>query len=349
MIGLALSAVLVPASIFMSRYTGMLDHPGDPLKIHAQAVPTLGGIAVILAAWTGSALVGDVPAGGESAALGILVGAGLIDGVRPLPPLLRLAAQVAAGSVLAATGSQLTPLGPLAGLGTVVLLVACANAANMLDGQDGLAGGQVALAAAGIAAVLAGSASSQDALLASTIGALCAFLLWNRPPARTFLGNSGPDALAVILVAGVAAGAQTHGGRGLLGGVSCLGVFLFEIVFTVLRRCGQGALTSGDRLHSYDLLAAKGNRRGHVTLWFWVGGALVSALGLAERAAPLSVGIPLFCAVVALMSLGGWQLWSRRPRAVEPARSSASERADSPRTRELRASAARPGRPRLPL
>ena len=291
----------------------MLDHPGDPLKIHARPVPVLGGLAVIIGAWVASAVSGHPAGAGLSAAVAVVVAVGLVDSVRPLPAVARLAAQLAAGIILAATGPSLAMLGTFSGLGTVVLVVACANATNMIDGQDGLAAGLVILAAGGIVAGLGGAAPA--GLLLAGAGALLSFLVWNRPPAKVFLGNGAPDGLAVILVAGVMSAGHTHGWPGLLSAATCLGVLLFELVFTFLRRARRGQLMAGDRLHSYDLLAAEGISRTRVTLGFWGAGAALDALAVALRSSSVAVALSLDCLVALAVAVWGRQLWLRRGRA----------------------------------
>jgi nucleoside-diphosphate-sugar epimerase len=213
-------------------------------------------------------------------------------------------------------GSVLVPLGPLRGLGTVLLLVVCVNGINMIDGQDGLASGLGAIAALGVFALAGHRASWGIVLAAALAGSLCGLLGWNRPPARIFLGNSGPGAIGVVLVAGTAALAHADGWRGLLAGGACLGVFLFEVVFTLLRRRGRANLMTGDRLHSYDLLAAGGGSRSRVTLLFWGAGACLVGLAAVVRFLPLPLGVLLICAAGAAAALWGGRLWSRRPRPV---------------------------------
>ncbi len=138
----------------------------------------------------------------------------------------------------------------------VLATVACCNAVNMVDGQDGLAAGLGAIAALGLAAVLAAGAFA-TALPLALAGALAGFLVWNRPPARIFLGDGGAYAVGVLLAAS-AAQATSAGWHGLLAAGACLGVFAYELVATIARRLASSAPTvRGDRDHSYDRLAER--------------------------------------------------------------------------------------------
>ena len=145
-----------------------------------------------------------------------------------------------------AVGLPLDPLGLPARVGVVVLLLLMANAVNLIDGQDGLAGGLGAIASVGLAAVIA--ANGADPVLALVVaGALVGFLAWNLPPARVFLGNGGAYGLGALLTVLAAQATNGHGWHGLLAAASP-GVFAFELTFTVVRRLlGSQRLATGDR------------------------------------------------------------------------------------------------------
>jgi UDP-GlcNAc:undecaprenyl-phosphate/decaprenyl-phosphate GlcNAc-1-phosphate transferase len=280
LLGLALGLALVPAARWAGLATGLVDRPGDSLRIHDRPVPLLGGVAVVAAA-----LIATVPArpglspGVAGAAILALV-LGLADDMKPLPVWLRLAAQAVAGGLLLADGLRLAPFGPLGAAAVVVLVLLVANAVNIIDGQDGLAGGLVAIATAALVGLAGWSdRSPAGALGLALAGSLVAFLLWNRPPARIFLGNGGAYALGTILAALVAG--VSDGWTLLAAAAICLGVFAFELVFTVVRRFRAGEpVTAGDRRHSYDLLSEGIGGRTGSTLIFWGVGLLAGASGL---------------------------------------------------------------------
>jgi UDP-GlcNAc:undecaprenyl-phosphate GlcNAc-1-phosphate transferase len=212
--------------------------------------------------------------------------------------------------LLVAGGARLRWLGPLGGIGVVACVVVCVNGLNMIDGQDGLAAGLAAISAAGLAVI----GGSSGALLALA-GALIGFLCRNRPPARIFLGNSGPGAIGVILVAALAGLSAAHGLRGALGGFACLGVFVFELAFTVARRLSSGRLTKGDRHHSYDLIAMQLGSRGRVTVIFWAIGFVIAGLGVLIANVPVQAGIPIVALIAALAGIAGRRLWAQHAAA----------------------------------
>ncbi len=123
------------------------------LKIHGTPVPVTGGAAVVLAVVTALALTGGSDPWIAAAAC-LALGGGMVDDARPLPPWVRVVVQASAGLLLVGGGYRLEPLGVLGAPGLVVATVACCNAVNMVDGQDGLAAGLGAIAALGLAAIL---------------------------------------------------------------------------------------------------------------------------------------------------------------------------------------------------
>jgi UDP-GlcNAc:undecaprenyl-phosphate/decaprenyl-phosphate GlcNAc-1-phosphate transferase len=257
---------------------------------------------VVAATLLGAALTGH----GDpwvAAAVCLALAGGLADDVRPLPPWVRLAVQSGAGALLVLGGLRLTPLGVAGGLALIFTTVVCCNAVNMVDGQDGLASGLGAFAAVGLAGVLVVDGAAAPLPLAAA-GALVGFLVWNRPPARVFLGDAGAYALGVLLAASVAQTAAT-GWPALLAAGVCLGVFAYELVSTVVRRLTSATPAAlGDREHSYDRFAERLGSRVGSSLVMWLLGALCSllAVGVVVNLAPLA-GLALAAAVTAVAVL----------------------------------------------
>ena len=202
-------------------------------------------------------------------------------------------------------------------------MFACTNAVNLIDGQDGLAGGVGAIGALGLAALVADASSPDAALGLALAGALAGFLAWNLPPARIFLGNGGAYAVGAILAVLAAMVVDADGPRGIVPALLCLGVFLFDLGFTVARRIGSGALASGDRLHSYDLLSVELGSRSKATLAFCGAEALAVGLALIADAMPPAAALVAAVAAASAAALWGRRLWSRsgnaRPADLRPA------------------------------
>lgn len=299
LIAAAAALLLTPVAIRAARRLGLVDRPG-PLKVHEEPVP-LAGVAVAIAAGTAVLSSGGPERIWVAVAVAIALGAGLLDDLRALRPLTRLALQAAAAGALLAAGAELHPLGWFAGAGLVLVTVATANAVNMVDGQDGLASGLVAIAGVGLAA--AGLGGSWVVAPLAAAGAACAFLAWNRPPARAFLGDGGAYALGVMLAAG-AAEASSSGWPGLLAAGACLGVFAYELLSTVVRRLAHRASAlAGDRDHAYDRLAARVRSRTSSTYLMWAAGGAAALIGWVVTTIPTGTGLFLIVAATATAAL----------------------------------------------
>ena len=309
----AIAVVLTPVARWAGLRAGVVDRAGDdPLKVHPEPVSVLGGCAVIAGALVAAA-VGERLSGWVVGAVVLALATGLVDDILRLPPTVRVLLQIASGVMLVAVGLDLEVLGGVVGaVGTVLLVLACGNAVNLIDGQDGLAGGVEAIGALGLAAVAAWEGQDAVSALALALGGgLLGFLVWNRPPARIFLGNGGAYAVGTflaVLAAAVASGGWTE----FLAAGASLGVLVFELAFTVVRRVGERATVfGGDRLHSYDLLTALLGSRTRATVAFWAFGLAAAGLSLAVARAPLPRAALLVGLASAAAGFLGLLLWSR--------------------------------------
>lgn len=307
LIALGLSVVATAVAAAIGRRLNIVDRPEGGLKIHDVAIPLTGGVAVFAAAW--GAVVGSLQPN-VVAATSLALAIGLVDDIRPLAPWLRTIGLSVAGAFLATTVFTFTLPGVLGAVCVVALVLACTQAVNLIDGQDGLAAGLGCVSALGLAWLAHQLGSGGEAAALALAGGLAGFLFHNRPPARVFLGNSGAYALGTAL-AGLAVPvvAETRA-RGVLVAGACLGVFAFELCFTVGRRVlGRASLSIGDRCHSYDLMATVTGSRTRSTLVFVAAGCV--AFGLAALVAGLSVmaGAVIVTSVSSLATLVGIVLW----------------------------------------
>jgi UDP-GlcNAc:undecaprenyl-phosphate/decaprenyl-phosphate GlcNAc-1-phosphate transferase len=328
-VAIALALVLTWAARWLGLATGLVDRPpadqaggtGPPgaehLKIHTVPIPVLGGLGVV------AAVLGALLAAGADlpllAVAGVVMatGIGLVDDARPQPASVRLVALTVAG-VPIAVGLPLEQLGPPARVGVVVLLLLMANAVNLIDGQDGLAGGLGAIASVGLAAVIAAN-GAYPVLALVVAGALVGFLAWNLPPARVFLGNGGAYGLGALLTVLAAQATIGHGWHGLLAAALCLGVFAFELAFTVVRRLvGSQGLATGDRRHSYDLIGRSRGNRDRSTLALWTLAAVSAGAGYASDQVSLVAAGAMIGVAFVIGTAAGGRLWRDAVAVAEP-------------------------------
>ena len=270
-LGVSVTLVIVGSALLASLITpvvrrlaislGAVDIP-DHRKIHSDPVPRLGGVAVAL---TVVIVVGTLLASrsdlrrlvefelGLVAAIVIpiailsIVAVGVLDDIHGLSARTKLLAElVAAGAVvatLAPLGLDLSPIitdlsFPFVGPALAILwIVAIANAVNMMDGVDGVAGGVSALAATFLAAMAFVLGQTMAALFLLIVsGAVIGFLPHNFRSKRIFLGDSGSLGLGFTLgVAGIVA-LRPDGMWLVLPALLVLALPLVEVGLTVLRR-----------------------------------------------------------------------------------------------------------------
>ena len=101
----------------------------------------------------------------------------------------------------------------------------------------------------------------------------------------------------------------------------CLGVFAFELTFTVVRRllASQG-LATGDRRHSYDLLARSAGNRDRSTLALWTLGAVSAGAGYASDQVSLAAAFTMLAVAFVIGTAAGGRLWrdATAPAEVAP-------------------------------
>ncbi len=156
----------------------------------------------------------------------------------------------------------------------VAAIVATANAVNLTDGMDGLAGGLSVIAVGAMVLFLPGAPAGEKAVAMSLCGALVAFLVFNRYPARVFMGDTG--ALAVGYA--VAAMAIQQGLVVLLVLVGL--VFVIETL-SVIIQVAYFKVSGGRRVFTMTPIHYTFHHAGwsenRIALSFW-GAGLISAL-----------------------------------------------------------------------
>jgi UDP-GlcNAc:undecaprenyl-phosphate GlcNAc-1-phosphate transferase len=251
LVGVAVAIVVTPVWGALATRWGVVDHPG-PLKVQQTPVPYLGGLAVMTAFVAGCA--GE--AGWWLVAPGLVCGLGLVDDIRPLPPIARIAGEAMAGAVCGAVVGDGSPVKVVVGAALMVVLT---NTVNLLDGLDGVAAATTGVCALGLAAL--GSERVRTVGLALT-GGLIGFLVYNRPPARIYLGDSGSyligGVLTTMIVANWVDTSVTTSALIVIPLVVAVPVADTTIAIIRRRRSGQ-PLWVGDRSHIYDQLVARGS------------------------------------------------------------------------------------------
>ncbi len=181
---------------------------------------------------------------------------------------------------------------------SILWIVGLINSFNLIDGLDGLAAG-VALIASLVLAALGFFVGNILLVFTCLVlaGSLSAFLFFNFPPARIYLGDTGSMFIGYLLATVTLMG--TFKGNAaviILGPLFALSFPIFETLVSMARRLVRGRpLFTGDRYHTHHRLLAK---------------------GLSKRRAVLSLyGVTLVLGIAAYLSyvIPSWSGWSWLP------------------------------------
>lgn len=191
----------------LARQIGWLDKPDAARKLHSDAVPLTGGVAMLIGFFA-AMLVSDHFQYRLLAGMAGLCVVGLTDDLIHLSPRSRLCIQaVFATTVCYLKGLHLCYLGDLFGFGAVELphwlglalmvfcIMAMVNAINMIDGVDGLAGGVLVMALLWLAflATRTGGDPLTPLMLGACLGGYLCFNMRGpfRKRAAVFMGDAG--------------------------------------------------------------------------------------------------------------------------------------------------------------
>ncbi len=286
---------------------GIVDRPDAVRKLHAFPIAYLGGVsifaAIIAGVITSYMLAEPLVLRFEPVPIAVLIGVlaiaftGLADDVWGFDPRLKIAGQLVAAAALAVqdVGVRVAEgiLAPLIGAASVVILdlggvlitnqdvfywvgtalvaifvLGGCNAANFLDGLDGLLSGTVAIMAVGflaisIAMALAGGAASGEESLSGArivlsfalLGAVLGFLPYNFNPAVIFLGDCGSlllGYLCAVLILMFGDEGKTHL---VFAGLIVFSVPIIDTALAILRRRLAGVpMATADTNHIHHQL-----------------------------------------------------------------------------------------------
>jgi UDP-GlcNAc:undecaprenyl-phosphate/decaprenyl-phosphate GlcNAc-1-phosphate transferase len=289
------SVAVVPVAIYLSRRFGWIAEPGGR-HAHSKPMPLLGGLAM----YVGFAAAVAIFAPEFNETPGVLIVSGLamallaIDDRAPMQPWVKLAVQIGLGLVavslfgieikfLSVPGNHIVHLGLLVTPVSLFWLVGMQNTINFLDGADGLAAGVTAIVAV-VLMLAAGELGQLEIVkLSGALAGCCVgFLMFNFPPARIFMGDSGAHflgiALGMISILGVAKVAVAFA---LAAPALALAVPIADTGWAIVRRRRQKAsVAAPDLMHLHHRLQSFGLDPRQTCFVFYSASALLGAVGL---------------------------------------------------------------------
>ncbi len=312
------SLLLTPLVRNLFRKYGLVDEPGGR-KIHQNPIPRMGGVAIVLSylvaygvllalrlngrdlVWAARAHIwGLIPAAA------VIFAIGLIDDLFGLKPWTKLLGQLAAAALAYNAGVRVMGFGghvfdPWLSLPcTIVWLLACTNAVNLIDGVDGLAAGigLFATTTTLLAALLQGNVELALATV-PLAGALLGFLRFNFNPATIFLGDSGSLFIGFLLGCfGVLWSEKSATILGMTAPLMALAIPLLDTSLAVVRRfIHNQPIFGADRGHIHHRLLDRGLTPRKVTLLLYACCAAGAICSLFMANSNISgVVIVVFCA-----------------------------------------------------
>jgi UDP-GlcNAc:undecaprenyl-phosphate/decaprenyl-phosphate GlcNAc-1-phosphate transferase len=314
-----------------SRFTmHMLDLPNHR-SLHTQLVPRVGGIGIVvgIVIVTLSTVLFSKDSNYELlssvAAFCALSLLSLLDDSRPLPVLVRLPVHVLI-IILWALANVLKPLSALLILApamthvvSVFVLVLgitwATNLYNFMDGSDGLAGGMSLVAFfAYVIAALHANDNSMALLCAATCGATGAFLKFNWPPAKIFLGDCGSIPLG-FLAAAIGTLGVAKGHWNALFPLILFAMFWVDATFTLTKRAvSRKQIWQSHSEHWYQKAIRAGNSHKKVMIIHFLCNVILASLALATVFFPI-FATPWAMVLTISVTLGivaSFGFWSER-------------------------------------
>ena len=306
------SFMATPYTIKIAKKVGAVDIPKDKRRMHNHAMPRFGGPAVILGFIISliylliiMSIEGSINLFSEEQygkkLLGILLGigviaiTGIVDDIKTIKPLTKLAGQLLAAIIVVASGVKIEHISipfitetfqicsdTISTLITVIWIVGVTNAINLTDGLDGLSSGITLISCVSLLIIFALNDSPMIAIVIVTalIGALLGFLPFNFSPAKTFIGDTGSNFLgfmvSIISILGVA---KTYTAVVIVLPVIVLALPILDVIFAIIRRLIRGkslkAVFQADKGHLHHKLVAKGfNQKQAVLILYGISAAL---------------------------------------------------------------------------
>ena len=309
-----LTALLTPLTMRFARAIGAIDEPRER-GLSERPTPLLGGLAIFAGAlvagliWLPSGYAREAQPQlwhGVLLAAAVITFVGALDDRFELHPALKLVGQVLAAVIVVHYGVAVKAItlpfvghlsfpntgpadaGPVL---TVIGLVVMMNVVNFSDGVDGLAAGVCAIIAAAMAVIAFDLGRQEPGVLAAlTAGAALGFLIYNLPPAKSFMGDAGANLLGLLMgVITVEAAVKTEAVVSFVLPLILLAVPFLDTTFVVLKRLKyRQPIYRPDSEHFHHRMARIGfsSRRTIAYLYAWT--LLLAGMALALRFVPYS-------------------------------------------------------------
>jgi UDP-GlcNAc:undecaprenyl-phosphate GlcNAc-1-phosphate transferase len=296
----ALAGLLTGPTRKLAIRIGAMDRPDLDRKTQKEPVPYLGGVSIAITIFviTYAAIAINNPTSEKfKLASYVLIPAlllglmGLIDDLKGLNALPRLLVQTIAAVFISIILIQTETMGFAFGnqivdvIVTILWIVGICNSINFFDNLDGGAAGAVAASTIGIFFIAFGEGQELiSALAILTAGATTGFLLWNKSPAKIYMGDSGALFLGLIiatLTIRVDPGI-TPNWQSIAVPVILLALPILDTTVAVVSRIYRGlSPVEGGRDHLSHRLVRIGMKPKNAAITLWIASAVSSLTAIA--------------------------------------------------------------------
>lgn len=270
--------ISTPLAEKIAYKVGAIDVPKDARRMHKKPIPRLGGIAIFFG-FLVSCLCFVVMSREMIAIIAaslLIVILGVLDDIKPIRAIIKLAVQIVAAFIVAYFGkvnieiftnpnlfsaNDYLILGNLSIPITIVWIVAITNAVNLIDGLDGLAAGVASISSICLLIIALMVSEVNIAVFTACIAGACfGFLPYNFNPAKIFMGDSGSTFLGFVLACISIEGVfKAYAVVSFAVPLLIMALPLFDTTVAILRRIkNKKPIMSPDRGHLHHKLIDMG-------------------------------------------------------------------------------------------
>lgn len=263
------SLILTHLMIKISKNMNIMDIPNER-SVHKKPTPLLGGIAIFLSFLFGFILFGNQ----NPLMISILIVSflilllGIFDDIKPIKARYKFVIHILVALIVVFYGGLKLTHVDIFSLSlnfkwmspyiTILIIVGIINAVNLIDGLDGLCAGisSIYFLTIGVIALILNKFNGLDIILSFImLGATLGFLVFNYPPAKIFMGDTGSTFLGLMISVIMLLGFKTVTLTSLLIPLVLLILPITDTLFAIIRRAlNKKPIGQADKEHIHHQL-----------------------------------------------------------------------------------------------
>ena len=263
------SLILTHLMIKISKNMNIMDIPNER-SVHKKPTPLLGGIAIFLSFLFGFILFGNQ----NPLMISILIASflilllGIFDDIKPIKARYKFVRHILVALIVVFYGGLKLTHVDIFSLSlnfkwmspyiTILIIVGIINAVNLIDGLDGLCAGisSIYFLTIGVIALILNKFNGLDIILSFImLGATLGFLVFNYPPAKIFMGDTGSTFLGLMISVIMLLGFKTVTLTSLLIPLVLLILPITDTLFAIIRRAlNKKPIGQADKEHIHHQL-----------------------------------------------------------------------------------------------